>query len=227
MQSATVNKDGSIVTFETRHVNGRHYYFDLTRNQFFALDDSIAIMARRTELECAFEYVPPTPTDFPLGDNMWFYCDDRTAKIYTTNHNKRPYFTFQSLAQYKTFTHRRILSLLRLKDNVKDGSTSTTGASRRHTAGDKRPLSTIVQSNNQSGTAKRSHQSGEAISRATNDALVSNSKQKSAVLPERDDTTSRRRSDSFSSLSSVSEDLLYPEEERCFSYMATDSMESE
>ncbi|MEL7306876.1 MAG: hypothetical protein AAGK05_02770, partial [Pseudomonadota bacterium] len=197
------------------------------RDQFFALNDSLAIMARRTEIECTLEYVPPTPTDFPLGDNMWFYCDDHIAKIYTVNRNKQPYFTFQSLSQYKTFTHRRILSLLRLKDNAKDGSSSTTWSFRRPTAGNKRPLSTIVQPNNQSATAKRSHQSGEAISRATNDALVSNSKQKSAILPKRDDTTSRRRSDSFSSLSSVSEDLLFPEEEQSLSYMADDSMESE
>lgn len=222
LQSAIVDRNRSNITFETRHANGCHYYFDMTRHQFFALDD-------------IFLYIDKHHAEghFPLGHNMWFHFDDCEAKLYTTNPDDRPYFKFQSFAQYKRFTHQRILSLLRSRDDnvrTKNGSKSaaTTRGSRQHyTSGDKRPLSTIVQPFTQSGTPKRHHQSSETTSRASNNVVMPDSNKKSAILPEWNNTTARRRSDSPSSLSSVSEDLLYPQEEQSLPYVATDSMESE
>lgn len=222
LQSATVNEKRSIITFETRHVNGCRYYFDLTRQQFFAFDDIFLFIDKHH-----------AEGHFPLSHNMWFYFGEDGAKLYTTNLDDQSYFKFHSFTQYKRFTHQRILSLLRARgENVtrRNGSksTATGGGSRRHyISGDKRPLSTIVQSFNQSGTSEQHHQDGEAVSRATNDAILPHPSKKSAILSERDDTTSRWRTDSSSSLSTVSEDLLYPEEEQSLAYMANDSMESE
>lgn len=222
LQSATVNEKRTIVTFETRHVNGRRYYFDLTSHQFFALDDIFYILDKHH-----------TEGHFPLGRNMWFYFGEGGAKLYTATPNDQPYFKFQSFTQYKRFTHRRILSLLRSRDDAvrtKNGSksTATSGVSKQHySSGDKRPLSTIEQSFNRSGTSQQHHQDGEAVSRPTNDVILPHPNKESAILSEWDNTTSRRGSDSSSSLSSVSEDLLYPEEEQTLAYMATDSMESE
>ena len=201
LQSATVNRKKTEITFETRHANGCHYYFSLTRNQFLALDDVLFLI---DSPDCIHGH-------FPLDTNLWFHYGANEATLYVTSSDKRPYFTFESFAQYKRFTHHRILSLLRLKEEAKASITRRENDSRGRRvsfSNHKRPISSVVQSVNRSTTTKRNHGERKTLPRATDNADMSHSGEEGIVFPKRNNSNSRWWIDSSSSSASESDDNL-------------------
>ena len=220
LQSATVNKKRTEITFETRHANGCHYYFSLSRNQFLAFDDVFFLI---DSSDC-------THGHFPLGENLWFYYSANEATLYVASNDKRPYFTFESFSQYKRFAHQRILSLLRLKEETKVSvSRRENGGKgrRRGTPNHKRPISTVMQSANRCDATKRVRGERKTLSRAADDAVMPHMREEGAVLPERNSSNSRWRIDSSSSSESESDDLLSFDAVQTPASITLDSVESE
>ena len=213
-QYASYNHDSERVTFETRHACGRRFYFPLTKNQFLALNDAILLIDK----ENAYGH-------YPLGQNTWMHYNAFDASLYREMDNRRVHFIFASFDEYKTYTHRRLLSLVRVKDNATvaaasvartrtkarakrngrgrgEGGSSSESVSTRY----KRPLSVAVQSSDRSPASKRAcREKREAVSRATDNADVSYNDEESAIFPEWHYSNTRRRRDSISSLSSTKE----------------------
>ena len=176
-QYASYNHGSERVTFETRHVCGRRFYFPLTKNQFLALNDAILLIDK----ENAYGH-------YPLGQNTWMHYNAFDASLYREMNNGRVHFIFASFDEYKSYTHRRLLSLVRLKDNATVGAASvarTKARAKRHgrqgrrrrsssesvITNYKRPLSVAVQSSNRSPASKRPcREKREAVSRATDNA---------------------------------------------------------
>ena len=102
VQKVRVDKLKKALVFETECPNGSMYYFQMSRDQFLSFNDILPIIDQYDR-----------PYNFPLGKEMW--CR------YTSNHNMIfyycqkhvPYFKFENFRQYKSFTHRRLLSFLR------------------------------------------------------------------------------------------------------------------
>ena len=226
-QYATYNSNSGKVTFDTRHIRGRRFHFDLTKNQMFALDDAISLIDQGE----AWGH-------FPLGYNTWLHYGRSGVSLYKESENRRIYFHFSSFKEYKTATHRRLLSLIRLKDQ-----TVVTGRARRSNNGrhqrgrgeaqikstsNKRPLSSEFQSSHRSSSPKR-NRGGEwkAASRATNNAIMSHDVEESSVFSKWNGSNIGRRTDSISSLSSASKSVLSPEEVCLESGNTLDIMESE
>ena len=192
------------VLFESRMACGRRFTFVLSRNQFLNLHDAISQIEK-------FKYYG----HFPLGQNTWLHYNAFDSCLYReSNEDRRLYFTFISFTEYIKHTHPRLLSLVR---HQKDELVAT----RRRGSGDdgrrqravkstahKRPLSTVSVPSHQSSEAKRSRgEECKATSRSTNDAVVSNIEEASAILSKWDRSSARWRSDSSSSESSAAEDM--------------------
>ena len=226
-QYATYNRVSGRMTFETRHACGRRFYFSLTKNQFLALNDAIILINE----ENAYGH-------YPLGQNTWMHYNASDASLYrdlNNDDNSRVHFIFASFDEYMNYTHRRLLSLVRLKDN-KTVAAAIAARARRNgrgrrrngtsvTTSYKRPLSVAVQPSNRSPASKRPcREKREAVSRATDNADVSYTNEESAIFPEWHYSNTRRRSDSISSLSSAKESVAAAEVDCCeLSYAASDS----
>lgn len=209
LQYATYVPEDRTVTFEIRHASGRQFSFVLTRNQFLSFDDAIVLIER----ENAYGH-------YPLGQHIWFHYNAFDASLYKeTKHNGRVDFIFASFAEYKTYTHRRLLSLIRLKDEVQPTTsaipTRTKARAKRHSRRKskdetnrphhKRSLSITVQPADQPSAAKRCRRGErEAVSRSADDAHMSYDDEDGPVLSEWHYSNTRQRGDSISSISSVS-----------------------
>ena len=239
-QYASYNHDSERVTFETRLACGRRCYFSLTKNQFLALNDALILIDK----ENAYGH-------YPLGQNTWMHYNAFDASLYREMNNGRVHFIFASFHEYKKYTHRRLLSLVRVKEieTVAAATVARTRSKARAkrngrergrrrsssesvTTNYKRPLSVAVQSSNRSPASKRPcREKREAVSRATNDADVSYNGEESPIFSEWHYSNTRRRSDSISSLSSAKESVAtleidYPEL-TCAATDSTISMDSE
>ena len=212
-QYASYNHGSERVTFETRHACGRRFYFPLTKNQFLALNDAILLIDK----ENAYGH-------YPLGQNTWMHYNAFDASLYREMNNGRVHFIFASFDEYKNCTHRRLLSLVRVKDNATVARTKvrakrngrgrgrSSSSSESVSTNHKRPLSVAVQSSNRSPASKRPcREKREAVSRATDNADVSYNDEESAIFPEWHYSNTRRRSDSISSLSSAKESVAAAE----------------
>lgn len=229
-QFATYNTTSDKVTFETRHISGRRFHFVLTKNQLLALDDSILLIDRGE----AWGH-------FPLGNNAWFHYDNSAACLYKEHENGRAYFHFSSFREYKTVTHHRLLSLIRLKEQTpvarrerrshnarRHIGTRGRGESENKSTCNKRALSSVLKPSDRPSTSKRNRGGErEAASRPSNDVVMSHDDEKSSIFSKWKSSSPRRRSDSISSLSSVSKSVLSPEEVQLESANTLDSMESE
>ena len=230
LQYATYNHVHEKVTFETRLACGRRYYFSLSKNQFLALNDAILLI----DEENAYGH-------YPLGHGTWMHYNASDASLYRdAKARERVYFVFASFEEYKRFTHRRLLSLVRSKEEKTDVLT----AKRQHhgrnrarggrkpeivSSNCKRPLSVVVQSVDRSPATKRScREERKAASRTADDANLSHDDEESAVFPEWHCSNTRRRCDSVSSLSSLSKSFSTAESVQVFSPTDTfDEMETQ
>ena len=207
LQYATYNKVYETVTFVTRLANGRHFHFELTKNQFLALNDAILLIDR----ENAYGH-------YPLGRNTWIHYNAFDASLYKEKTHERIYFNFASFHEYKKYTHRRLLLLIRLQGNVeaaadvrrrrrkRNARYGGDDSSENDVGGCQRPLSTTVQASNQSATTKRSRRGeGDPLCRSSNDADMSANEEESPIFSEWHYSNTRRRSDSISPLSFVAE----------------------
>lgn len=227
-QYATYNAVHEKITFETRLAYGRRCYFSLSKNQFLALNDAIILI----DEENAYGH-------YPLGQYTWMHYNAFDASLYReTKDAERIHFIFASFEEYKKYTHKRLLSLVRLKTTTVPTATRTrqklyNGRGRHKSeiiaANCKRPLSAVLQSANQSPPPKRSRRGErETASRATNDVIMSHDDEEGPIFSKWHYSNTRRRSDSISPLSSISKGLSTPEKLHFFSPSDTiDAMESE
>ena len=106
IQYTTYNCTEEKVTFETRYACGRRCYFHLSKNQFLSFNDAILLIDRSN---CYGHY--------PLGQRTWFHYNLTDASLYRHLKNgDRIDFIFACFAEYKRYAHRRLLSLVRLKE---------------------------------------------------------------------------------------------------------------
>ena len=221
LQYATYDQANDRITFKTRHANGHHSHFVLSRNQFLALNDAMILIEKE---KC--------DGNFPLGQYTWLHYNAFDASLYKETENcARIEFTFASFEEYKSCTHRRLLSLLRLNDLATvekkrriDGRSRGRGKSTSY----KRPSSVVLRAENQSSAAKRPRRGERTISsRTSNNGDMPNTDEESAIFPEWHHSTSRGRFDSPSPLSSPSKGLSSPEIVRLKPPSSTSSMETE
>lgn len=203
-QYATYDPHREEINFETRHANGRCFRFTLSENQFLALNDAIMMI----EKENCYGH-------FPLGQSTWIHYNAFDASLYRQTKNYgRIDFIFGCFEEYKSFTHRRLFSLIRLKSTTatRRRANDGRGRGRGESSNYKRPSSVVVQSEDQSPATKRSRR-GErkTTSRSSDNAFVSDTEKESPILSEWHYSNTRRRCDSISSLSSASESLSAPD----------------
>ena len=196
IQFATYKQHGESITFETRHVSGRRYHFVLTKNQFLALDYVIAL------IQCDDTY-----GHYPLGQNMWLDYNPNCVRLYKQRSNgDRLKFHFVCFEEYKRHVHSRLRSLLLLNRNEAGRRRRKYGES--STASNQRPLSIAMQPTHQPSTTKRRcWGERKAALWATDNVNMSHDDKACSILSERNSTNSRRRSDSFSSKSSLCSDF--------------------
>ena len=229
-QYAMYNRTNQRITFETRYACGRRCEFTLSRNQFLALNDAIFLIDK----ENAYGH-------YPLGQRMWLHYNLFDASLYReTKNDGRIYFIFASFAEYKRFTHRRLLSLVRLKEEktvVTNARRSLHNERNRGRGGrksevvssiNKRPLSNAMSETNRSPAAKRTcREERDAASRTTDDADLSYNDEASAIFPEWHHSNTRRWGDSISSLSSLSKTFSTTDSVQLFQPSnSTDEMET-
>ena len=219
-QYAIYNPDCGIITFETRRIDGRRAYFDLTKNEFFDLNDVLILIARHK-----------AHGHFPLGcDNIWFQHDKFHTRLYKDKDasGRAYYFNFISFEEYSFSTHHRLLSLIRLKAETPTVTRQRVRGRRRQQqsrdgrgecdikpASHKRPLSIAVQSPDRSPPSKRARgREREAASRTPDHVIVSDDDKTSAVFSKWNHSNPGRWSDSISSTSSISQSVLSPAEVR-------------
>ena len=217
-QKIVIDKSRTTITLSTKTISGHTHYFDLTRNQFFALDDAITLMK--------YDW---RQTSFPLGHNIWLRCssnrsNSHDAVIYDATRYEQPYFRFINFEMYKRRVHQRVMSFLRLQHN-------TTGSRRRpcpvavkrrrqetedegedededeRSHGDEsriaangvacyqRPLSIAMRPMPGPTTTTSGATHGASIHWSTDDAIVPASGQASPVLPQWNDTSAGRQND--------------------------------
>ena len=202
-QYASYNVAQETIKFETRRVYGRRFHFILTKNQFLGLDDAILLIDKDNSYG-----------HFPLGQNAWFYYNTFNASLYReTEKFGRVYFPFASFEEYKSFTHPRLLSLIRLKDEeatrVRRRSVGRErGRGRGKSTNNKRPSSIVLRAGNRSPAPKRARgDERKTTPRSTDDAFLSHTDEESAIFSKWNCASSRRKCDSISSLASSSKSL--------------------
>ena len=220
VQMASVDRSKSLVTFETRDIHQRRFYFTLTREQFLAFDDVIQLLKREDRYG-----------HFPLGDDMWFHYSEYGGKIY--EYNRDAYWKFISLTQYKKHVHQRLMSFFRCKDEWV--SHPQRGRKRRlhrrrvramrdDDIGDedqypksskcKRTLSTSLCPSTQS-SASGSACEWEASPRPTDNVLMSPIWKESAFLSKREHSSSGRKNDVRNSPPTPSKDFSFAQSPLC------------
>lgn len=213
-QRAIINKHRDSITFVHECQPGSTYYFELTYNQFMALNDSLYLFNR-----------DGIAGHFPLGQTRWFFCSHDKAILYDCTIPTH-YFKFKQFSYYKSCIHRELLSFFRRRgreavtsrhrhynDSKQDYSRGgrREGESKREFRNRKRSLSTALQSSNQSSTTKTSSQ-WETSPGSPNHAIDSHQEQAHSLFSERDNSTSRRRNDSFPIQGNIFNDLTPPED---------------
>lgn len=220
LQYVFFNSDTSEVTFATRHVSGRRFNFILTRNQFLSLHDAITLIDKDNSYG-----------HFPLGQSVWLHYNAFDASLYRDPiGGKRVYFTFACFEEYKSYTHRRILMLVRSNEDssktTRDWRTGRryrgrqraeddddeVGEDRAHSSDNKRSLPIELRTNTQSPTSKRARwRKRKTASRPTDNVIVPNDDEEGSIFSEWHSSNARRRCDSISSMSCASQDLPSPE----------------
>ena len=222
IQYTTYNCTEQKVTFETRYACGRRCYFHLSKNQFLSFNDAILLIDRLNSYG-----------HYPLGQRTWFHYNLTDASLYRNFKNgDRVDFTFASFAEYKKYAHRRLLSLVRLKEDEAVTTTATavvrTKSRRKQHDGEgrgrgrgrsekelkivsschKRSLPNTLREQDRSPASKRHcRKERETVSRSSDNADVSYNDEESPVFSEWHSSNNWRRCDRLSSLSSVSENL--------------------
>ena len=98
VQFVTYKANLDIITFETRHASGRRCHFILTKNQFLALYDAIALTQKSKRYG-----------HYPLGENMWMHYNAYNVRLYKETSDRGGIkFDFESFEEYKTHTHARL-----------------------------------------------------------------------------------------------------------------------
>ena len=214
-QYATFDSKTASVIFKTRHASGRHFHFTLTKEQFLALDDAIALIERS-------HYYG----HYPLGQNIWLHYTTSDASLYKqTCNSNRISFHFLNFREYKRYTHSRLQSFIHLtgKQNGRTRRIRYHGSA--STARNQRPSSVAVQQTCKTGATERHYRRKRSItSRKTDDVKLSLDNETRSVFSERHRSDSRC-SDSISSGSSSCTHLSAPSPIRLLS--SNDTMESE
>ena len=206
IQSATYDYGNEEVTFESRLASGARFKFQLSKNQFLALNDAILLIDRGP----SYAY-----GHYPLGQRIWFHYNFSDASLYRDERTNRIYFNFACFHEYKAYTHRRLLSLVRLNEDG-DGRVRVRrrggGEDENKSTSRKRAFPDEVQATNKPSTSKSCRwKERETTSRSSDDAELSPSKKESAIFPEWHYSNPRRGSDSISSLSSDAENFEHDE----------------
>ena len=203
-QYANYDYEKEQIAFETRHANGARTYFLLTRNQFLSLNDAIDLIDKEQ-----------ASGHFPLGHHTWIHYNGFEASLYReTRRRGRIYFTFECYEEYINFTHSRLLSIVRLNDAAAAANRGRLGRGRARgkPSNHKRPSSVVFSSKDQSPSPKRACRGKrKTVSGSSNNALLSDNEEESAVFSEWYCSNTRRRSDSIASISSVSKGIPSPE----------------
>ena len=221
LQYATYNAAQETIKFETRRACGRRFHFILTKNQFLGLNDALLLIDKDNAYG-----------DFPLGQCAWFYYNGFKATLYRETENfSRVHYPFIWFEEYKSFTHPRLLSLIRLKDGeaarVRRRSVWR-GRAEDKPANHKRPSSIVLRAGNRSPAAKRARgREGKTTPRSTDDALLPHTSEESAIFPKWNCASSRRKCDSISSIPSSSKSLSSPDTVLLDSPGSSFSMETE
>ena len=221
-QEIAVDKSKTLLTLSTTGLDGCTHYFQLTRQQFFALDDVITLM----------HYDRNAQTHLPLGQNVWIRCDHHghSVVIYrATTRYEEPYFRFVNFNLYIRRVHKHIISFLRSQDRT--GSRRTTqgrGLKRRRledsddvdgessdaangAAHCERPLSTAMRSAPRSPTIARGSPDGASLQRSTDNAVLPAVGQTSPVLPKRNNSNSGGQYDDMALPTSSCHDSCLPD----------------
>ena len=218
-QYATFNSQSGCIAFVTRHASGRYFHFTLSKEQFLALDDAIALIEISVSLSDCYGH-------YPLGQNTWLHYSDSEVRLYKyTRDSDRINFHFLNFREYKRYTHSRLKSFIRMKCE-KDGRVSR---SCRYedlsTTTHQRPLSSTLRQTHRPGATKRHcWRKRRATSRKAINAKLPPDEETRSVLSERHSANSRR-SGSISSESSLCTNFSAPSSIRLVS--SNDSVESE
>ena len=201
MQYAIYDSDARSVSFETRHVNGQLHRFKLSKNQFLALNDAILIINQTNRYG-----------HYPLGQQTWMHYNAFDASLYRdVTNTKRINFIFISFSEYKRFTQKRLLSLVRSNERRRACDENRLGRYRQRlkSAISKRPSSIAMQSSDRSPASKRAcRRKRHSSSTSTDNGDLPNDSEASAILPEWNCASARWRSDSKSSTSSTTQDTF-------------------
>ncbi len=225
IQHVSYHPKSKKVTFETRLVTGRRFHFVLTKEQFLSFNDALLLIER----EKLFGH-------FPLGYTAWLHYNAFNVCLYKeTQDGKRVEFLFIAFEEYKRVTHKRLLSLVRLKEKKdveprerqKDGERIQRQCKDKPTS-HQRPLSAVLQPTDRSPSPKRARrEEWEASSGSTDNAVLPFDEKESVILSKRKSASTRRRRDSVSSNSSYSKDLLSPSSVQLYYPDSDECMETE
>ena len=211
IQYVTYNNSRHVAIFETRFISGRRLHFTLTHNQIMALDDIILLIEKHQQ-----------NGHYPLGQQVWLHYTSNRVKLYhdedKTNHYS---FIFEDFDKYKFFTHKRLLSLVRLNRQSNGRKARAAYNSRKYGekfASHKRPLSSAMRFPPGSSAAEQScRRTRSPLSRPANDAYMSDAEETSSIFSQRNNSNSRRRLDSSSSTTTDVENLCSPKAMQLFS----------
>ena len=211
-QYAAFDSKTERVIFKTRHASGRHFHFTLSKEQFLAFDDAIAVIERS---HCY--------GDYPLGQNTWLNYNESGVSLYkNVRDSGRIKFYFSNFREYKRYTHSRLKSFVPL---TRKESGRLRHYGNTYAASHKRPSSITMRQSDKSRATKRKCRRGRCItSRKTKDAELSSNEETCSVLSEWDYSNSRC-SDSISSESSDLTNITTPSSIRLLS--SNDTVESE
>lgn len=181
-QKIDVDKNKTLVTLSTKSITGHVHYFHLSRNQFFAFDDAIALI----DSNCSFN-------NYPLGNNIWLYHYGRHCTLYTNTASGQPYFKFTNFHLYKTRIHQRVMSFLRSSSEPdvtsrrtkRQRSTTTDVNDEGPPARHQRPLSIAVRPTLGSSTAQDSISCGSPSFGATDNVFMPTAESPPTVFPQR------------------------------------------
>lgn len=205
-QYANYDYEKEEIRFETQYADGRRTYFLLTRNQFLSLNDAIDLIDKE---KCRGH--------FPLGQHTWIHYNAFDASLYReTRQSGRINFNFGCFEEYINFTHPRLLSIVRVNDAAAATKANRgrlgRGRGRGKPANHKRPSSVVFRPKDQSPSPKRAcRRKREAVPGSSNNALLSDNEEESAIFPEWHCSNTWRRSDSITSISSFSKSIPSPE----------------
>ena len=211
IQYATYNSNRHMITFETRYISGRRLHFNLTNNQFMALDEVITLIEKHQQYG-----------HYPLGQHVWIHYTSNSVKLYHDEDKANRYcFFFETFEKYKAVTHSRLLSLVRLNRWSNGRGERACHNSRRHgekSSHHKRSLPSTVRFPSQSSAVEQHcRRTRSPLSRSSDNAYMSDAEETCSIFSQRNDSSSRRRLDSSSSTASDGENLHSPKTMQLFS----------